>query len=784
MFTGLKVKDNFLQKPHGVRKKYLTPRMVMTGICLIFATEMSRINHYMCLLAVSAVGFTAFGAVASEPSDTTASRHRTLAGFEVVGVKQLPSAEITATTSITPSMIRRYGISAVKDISEMAPNFYMPDYGSRMTSSVYVRGLGARMDQPVVGLNIDNVPVLNKDAYDFDVFDIERIEVLRGAQSLLNGRNTMGGQINVYTRSPWTTQGARFEAEYGSANSFKAGAGWYHRFSPSWGSALTARYYRSDGFFRNRYNNSRIGGDHGGAARWKLAWRPHKWLSLTNVAALSLARQNGYPYASAETGQIAYNDTCFYRRTTFSDGLTVAWAGKRVVVTSITSVQYLDDNMTLDQDFTPLDYFTLTQKRREWAVTQDLFTKGTRGSYGWLGGVFGLWRSSSMQAPVTFKDVGIGRLIEDRRNSVNPEYPIEWDSRNFVLDSDFDMTTGAFALYHQSTYNLGPWEFQVGLRFDFEKHSLDHHSFCDTGFSTYHILPDGSRELYRHSRVNIDDRGSLDKTYAELLPEVSVAYNADGWRAYLSAAKAYKSGGFNTQMFSDVLQQRVMQFMGLSMNYSLEEIVSYKPEKSWNFEGGVKTEWFDGRLGVDAVGFYILCRDQQLTMFPPGTVTGRIMTNAGRTTSRGAELSATYQPDERLSLRLSYGYTKATFTRFSDSRGDYAGRRLPYAPANTLFAGATYRLPLTLLGATPSVSADCRGAGNIYWDESNLSSQKFYALLGASLSLEHKNWSIKVSGTNLTSTRYSTFHFVSIGNTFYQQGKPRQFAVTLRYNLH
>ena len=61
----------------------------------------------------------------------------------------------------------------------MAPNFYMPDYGSRMTSSVYVRGLGARMDQPVVGLNIDNVPVLNKDAYDFDVFDIERIEVLR-----------------------------------------------------------------------------------------------------------------------------------------------------------------------------------------------------------------------------------------------------------------------------------------------------------------------------------------------------------------------------------------------------------------------------------------------------------------------------------------------------------------------------------------------------------------------------------------------------------------------------
>lgn len=734
-------------------------------------------------MAVSACVFAVGAVCAAEPVDSAQSRHRTLDGFEVVGIKQMPSAEIAATTSITPSMIKRYGIDAVKEISVIAPNFYMPDYGSRMTSSVYVRGLGARMDQPVVGLNVDNVPVLNKDMYDFDVFDIERIEVFRGAQSLLNGRNTMGGQINVYTRSPWTTEGLRLMAEYGRANSARAGVGWYHRISPLWATSLSADIYRSDGFFTNTYNNSRIGGDRGASARWKLAWRPQQWLSLTNVAAVSHSGQNGYPYESAETGRIAYNDTCFYRRTSFSDGLTVAWAGRRVVVTSVTSLQYLDDNMTLDQDFTPLDYFTLTQKRREWAVTQDLFTKGSRGSYDWLGGVFGMWRHTSMQAPVTFKDVGIRTLIEEHRNKVNPDYPIEWDSRSFVLDSDFGMTTGGFALYHQSTYKTGPWEFQAGLRFDFEKHTLDYHSFCDTGFGIYHLLPDGSREPYDHRRVKINDRGSLDKIYTEFLPKVSAAYSADTWRAYVSVAKAYKSGGFNTQMFSDVLQQRVMQYMGLSMNYSLEDIVSYKPEKSWNFEGGVKTEWFNGRLAVDALAFYILCRDQQLTMFPPGTVTGRIMTNAGRTASCGAELSAVYTPDHRLSLRLSYGYTNATFTRFSDSRGDYAGKRLPYAPANTLFVGATYRLPSTILGATPSVSVDCRGAGDIYWDESNSTSQGFYALLGASLALENERWSVRLAGRNLTSTRYSTFHFVSIGNTFYQLGKPWQLDLTLRYNI-
>ncbi len=73
----------------------------------------------------------------------------------------------------------------MKDASELVPNFFMPDYGSRMTASIYVRGLGARMDQPAVGLNVDNVPVLNKNDYDIDLFDIERIEILHGPQSVL-----------------------------------------------------------------------------------------------------------------------------------------------------------------------------------------------------------------------------------------------------------------------------------------------------------------------------------------------------------------------------------------------------------------------------------------------------------------------------------------------------------------------------------------------------------------------------------------------------------------------
>ena len=117
--------------------------------------------------------------------------------------------------------IERRGVTAIKELSQLVPNFHIPDYGSRMTSSVYVRGLGARIDQPVMGLNVDNVPYLSKDDYDFDLADIERIEVLRGPQSTLYGRNTMGGVMNIYTLSPLAYQGTRLGAEYASGNTLR-----------------------------------------------------------------------------------------------------------------------------------------------------------------------------------------------------------------------------------------------------------------------------------------------------------------------------------------------------------------------------------------------------------------------------------------------------------------------------------------------------------------------------------------------------------------------------------
>lgn len=724
-------------------------------------------------------------AAAAQPADSVSvHRPHQLNEIEILGVKQMPEPGNSPVTRVTPADIRRLGIDAVKDLGDIVPNLYSPDYGSRMTSSIYLRGLGSRIDQAVVGLTVDGVPFLNKDAYDFDLPDIASLSVMRGAQSVLNGRNAMAGQINVYTVSPRDFQGFKAMAEYGRANSVKAAAAGYFDLGRGWYSSLSAYWHHTDGYFRNSCNNSRVGRENSGSLRWKTVWAPTRALSVTNTAAMSVARQNGYPYESLSTGKIAYNDTCFYRRNAFSDGLTVAWTGKRVVVTSLTSVQYLDDNMTLDQDFTPADYFTLTQARHEWTVTQDLFTKGIRGDYSWLGGVFGFWRRTVMHAPVTFYDTGIRSLIEDHRNQANPNYPISWDDREFLLDSEFTTPGGGFALYHESRYNLGNWSFEAGLRWDIEHIRCNYHSASDASYTTWHIGPDGKREFYMNTPVNIDDRGKLSQTFNELLPKLSVAFRLPFGSVYATWTKGYKSGGINTQMFSDVLQQRVMETMGMSMPYDVADIVTYRPETSWNYELGIKSSWLGGRLTADLTGFFIDCHDQQLTMFPPGLVTGRIMTNAGRTYSRGVELSARWEVVSDITLSASYGYTKATFHRYDNGRQDYKGKRLPYVPSNTLFAQAVWRVPAGLKGLRPVLGVNVRGTGDIMWNEANTVSQPFYALLGASAALEADNWSVRLWAENLTATRYSTFYFLSIGNEFVQRGRPVTFGVTLRININ
>lgn len=753
----------------------------------------------LCIIAAVS---TAIGASASPAGTEWADTTLNLTEVSVTAIKLSEKVDKlpVASTVIGRRQIERLNMVTMKSASEIAPNFYIPDYGSRMTSSIYVRGIGARIDQPVVGLNVDNVPYLNKDNYDFDMPDIERIEILRGPQSTLYGRNTMGGLINIYTLSPMRYQGVRVMAEYATANSIKASVSAYHKLDDRLGMSLSAYFTHTDGFFKNQYNGEKCDKENQGTARWKTVWNPSASVSVENVASFQLSRQGGYPYEFIKTGQISYNDTCYYRRTAVADGVTVRWNLGNVRLSSITSLQYTDDDMTLDQDFLPEDYFTLTQAKREWAFTQDFIGRGAVGGYSWLGGLFGFYKRIRMDAPVTFKKDGISHLITDNINNIekNPT-TITWDEDRLLLDSRFTNPVYGAALYHQSSYAMGRWNFALGLRLDIEHTKLDYRSLCNTSYS----VSMKNRPVMPNQAVDIDDKGHLAETYVELLPKLSVTYSwsdVPGNNIYASAARGYKAGGFNTQMFSNVLQQNLMKtmidgfkdkmppqmsgFLPDVEMYDVKDAVAYKPEYSYNYEVGTHVSTADGRFTGQAALFYIDCRDQQLTKFPDGVSTGRVMTNAGKTRSFGVELSASYAPAERWKINASYGYTNAKFRDYDDGHDDWSGKYIPYAPQNTLFAGVNYTQPLRAGWADRVVlNVNYRGVGQIYWNEENTVKQPFYSLIGASISLEHKNYSLILWGENLADADYDTFYFVSINNAFLQRGKTRHAGITFRLNI-
>ena len=745
-------------------------------------------------MAPPAFFFTAVAMAASTDAIPDSLSVYDLEELNVVAVKQearLREDAVSATV-IGRAEIEELAIDGMKTASNVIPNFYIPDYGSRITSSIYVRGIGARMDQPAVGLNVDNVPYLNKDAYDFDIADIASIEMLRGPQSTLYGRNTMGGLINITTLSPMSYQGWRLMFQAGSGNSYKGAAGWYGKLNDRLATSLNVSGGYTGGFFRNKYDGKLLDHEASGAVRWKTQWKATDALSFMNTFSSSLLRQGGYPYQYIESGEVDYNDPCFYHRFTLNDGLTLNYRGNGFTMTSITAVQHIDDNMTLDQDFLPLSYFTLTQKQQETGLTEDVVFRGSagEGAYKWLGGVFGFYKHLSMQAPVTFKDEGIRSLIEHHRNDANPYYPIAWDSREFPLLSDFTIPTRGGALYHESKYEAGHWHFTGGIRFDYEVATLDYLSRCDTGYEIFHLENDGTLTPYNRVDIEIHDSGKLSRRYFNWMPRVSVLYDFSGTvdgNVYGVWSKGYKAGGFNTQMFSEVLQGRLMSIMGIGGKHDVDEVVGYKPEYSWNYELGSHLGFLDGALSADLSLFYIDCRDQQMTTFPDGTTTGRIMTNAGRTRSMGGEIALIGKPMDNLTLVATYGYTNARFVDYDDGKNQYKGKYIPYAPRNTLFLQGVLEIPLRneWIGGINKIGIDLnmRGTGKIYWNESNSRCQPFYAEAGATLTLEARKWALQIWGENLTDTKFDTFYFMSMGNEFLQRGKPVRGGATLRFTF-
>ena len=691
-------------------------------------------------------------------------------------------------TTVNGTQLERMNLNSVKELTAIAPNFYQPDYGSRMTSSIYVRGFGSRIDQPVVGMNIDEMPIMSKNSYDFELFDIDRVQVIRGAQSALFGRNTSGGAINVYTLSPFTFQGKRLSLEYGNSNTLRVKASHYSRHSGTFGWSASIFYSHSDGFFDNKELGEKCDGGDNLATRLRMQFLPSELWSFDNTFSIGYTDEGGWAYGAydKETGKlspVAYNDASSYRRFSVSDGLVIKHYLPGATVSSITGYQYMDDRMRIDNDFLPLDYFSMGQYQQEHSITQEFVIKShDSGPFSFTGGLFGFYKHTRMQAPVRFKQYGIDNLILKNANEyyyhlLGADRELSFRNDNFVISDDFIIPVTGVAAYMQFGYDFGRFKFEGGLRVDYERSKMDYDSNALVYYKTY-------KSSSSYSPLHSSLTGSNDIDALELLPSLSLTYNCDKGNVYLSARRGFKAGGFNTQLFSDILQNKLTgELIGNEHKIDASSTV-YKPETNWHYEIGTHISPLEnGKLNISVALFYIDCTNQQLTVFPEGMSTGRMMSNAGESYSYGAELALDYKVG-RFTINGAFGYTHAEFRKYHSGDKDYSGNILPLAPRETMSTNVSYSLPVSPAFADHlQLNVGWNGIGHIYWNEENTLCQPFYGLWSASFVWAKDSFGASLWAKNITDREYNTFYFRSIGNDFFAKGKPLQFGMSLNLNL-
>ncbi|MCD8193395.1 MAG: TonB-dependent receptor [Tannerellaceae bacterium] len=719
-------------------------------------------------------------------------------------------------TVISPQAVAGRQIESLKNLSAFVPNLYMPDYGAKLTSAIYIRGIGARSSGQSVGLYVDNMPYLDKSAFDFELTDIQRIEVLRGPQGTLYGRNAMGGIVNIYTQSPFTYQGTKITAGGGNYGQFRAKASHFNKLSEQVGLSVSAYYDRNDGFFTNTYDGKKVDQEESAGGRLKLDWRIHPALTLAYSFSFDYTDQGAFPYGkyNTETGKtdpVNFNDPSSYNRTMLANNLLLEYKTDRFILSSTTGFQYLDDDMLMDQDYEPLAIFTLNQKQKQKAFSEEIALKSnTRSNYQWLAGLFGFYNSLKTEGSVDFREDGVQgilqKVFDDLKESGAMPVTMQILDETIYIPSDFDTPSYGLALFHQSTYNnlfTEGLSLTAGIRVDYEKQKIHYRSNgkMNMGVSMNPMMPIIDISGYYGESV-IDQR--LDQDFWQALPKVSLKYQCTpATFSYFTVAKGYKAGGYNVQMSADIMQSQmqydimkgVENFIeqnsrpGMSVNLpdfgeptGLKEAISYKPEHSWNYEFGVRSELVQNRLEAELTLFYMDIRDIQLTKFV-NSGNGRILANAGKAQSYGVEASVRAQLCPGLSADVNYGYTHATFRDYIHEEKEngaivetnYKGNYIPYTPRHTLSVGLQYsKLFRNKLIDQFIASAQFNGAGKICWTERNDIAQGFYGTVNAKAGVRKGIVRVDVWSRNLTDTSYDAFYFESRNIPFIQKGKPFQ----------
>lgn len=717
-----------------------------------------------------------------------------------------------SSTSLGSFQIQKLGTRDLRELSQYIPNFTMPNYGSRLSSAIYVRGIGSRVNSPAVGIYLDGIPVMSKAAFNLHNYQISRVDVLRGPQGTLYGQNSEGGLVRMYSRDPFQYEGTDVKLSYGSHYYRNVEAAHYQRINNRFALSLAGFYDGQTGFFRNQTTGDRADkyNEAGGKLMLKSRWN-RNW-NVDLLANYQYVDQNGFPYGELdlETGKAALPASTFpgvYRRNNLISGINVNHISRYYKFYSTTSYQYLKDRMLMDQDYLAANYMSILQEQLQNSITQELTITSNHpvgGVWDWTAGGFFSYQWLKTNGPVYFNEAmtdPIAAAIKKQMEQAMSGRP----GMTAMPPITLNVTMGAPGLYHTPQWNLGFYHesnialgdhvnLTLGLRYDLMHTSIEYDSQAFMTMAATVMGINAANTL----RSVLDGKAKDD--YQQLLPKLGINYKIDhlGSNLYITVSKGYRAGGYNIQMFSDILQSELNANRQQAMRgdydvphtpedyEKVNNTIAYKPETSWNYEAGAHLNLFDNMLHLDLSAYYMQVRNQQLSVMAGNYGFGRMMVNAGKSHSCGLETSLKGQLlDGNLDWAVNYGYTRAKFDEYKDGEGDaaqdYKDKYVPYVPQHTLAAMVDYRLKKLTIGA--NVNAQ----GKTYWDNANTYAQKMYAVLGAHIDYDFGVAQVSLWGRNLTDTNYNTFAVDNAATGkkryFAQRGNPFQCGVDVKLHF-